>query len=84
MRICWGNTTASPTILLGDVALRGIDHHAVRVLRDGVHRQQGKGIVIVECGERSRFIGYDDIYVQEADIYSYSYNTSFDGEGAME
>ncbi|MDE6995336.1 MAG: GldG family protein, partial [Lachnospiraceae bacterium] len=39
--------------------------------------------LIVECGERSRFIGYDDIYVQEADIYSYSYNTSFDGEGAI-
>lgn len=39
--------------------------------------------LVVECGERSRFIGYDDIYVQEADIYSYSYNTSFDGEGAI-
>lgn len=39
--------------------------------------------LIVECGNRSRFIGYDDIYVQEADIYSYSYNTSFDGEGAI-
>jgi len=39
--------------------------------------------LIVECGDRSRFIGYDDIYVQEADIYSYSYNTSFDGEGAI-
>jgi len=39
--------------------------------------------LIVECGDRSRFIGYDDIYVQEADIYSYSYTTSFDGEGAI-
>lgn len=39
--------------------------------------------LIVECGDRSRFIGYDDIYVQEADLYSYSYNTSFDGEGAI-
>ena len=39
--------------------------------------------LIVECGDRSRFIGYDDIYVQEADIYSYSYNTSFGGEGAI-
>lgn len=37
----------------------------------------------MECGDRSRFIGYDDIYIQEADIYSYSYNTSFDGEGAI-
>ncbi len=39
--------------------------------------------LIVECGERSRFIGYDDIFVQELDIYSYSYSTSFDGEGAI-
>lgn len=39
--------------------------------------------LVVECGDRSRFIGYDDIYIQEADIYSYSYNTSFDGEGAI-
>lgn len=39
--------------------------------------------LIVECGERSRFISYSDIYMQEADMYSYSYNTSFDGEGAI-
>jgi len=39
--------------------------------------------LIVECGKRSRFIGYDDIFVQELDIYSYSYSTSFDGEGAI-
>ena len=39
--------------------------------------------LVVECGDRSRFIGYDDIYIQEADVYSYSYNTSFDGEGAI-
>lgn len=39
--------------------------------------------LVVESGERSRFIGYDDIYVQEADMYSYSYTTSFDGEGAI-
>lgn len=39
--------------------------------------------LIVECGERSRFINYSDIYVQEADMYSYSYNVSFDGEGAI-
>jgi ABC-2 type transport system permease protein len=39
--------------------------------------------LIVECGERSRFISYDDIYLQEVDMYSYSYNTSFDGEGAI-
>lgn len=29
------------------------------------------------------FIGYDDIYLYEADLSSYSYNTSFDGEGAI-
>ena len=39
--------------------------------------------LVVECGDRSRYIGYDDIYLQEADMYSYSYNTSFDGEGAI-
>jgi len=39
--------------------------------------------LIVECKERSRFISYSDIYVQEVDMYSYSYNTSFDGEGAI-
>lgn len=39
--------------------------------------------LIIECGERSRFISYYDIYVQDADMYSYSYTTSFDGEGAI-
>ena len=39
--------------------------------------------LVVECGDRSRFIGLEDIYVQEADLYSYSYSTSFDGEGAI-
>ncbi|MGN1203919.1 MAG: GldG family protein [Lachnospiraceae bacterium] len=39
--------------------------------------------LIVECGDRSRYISYNDIYLQEVDIYSYSYNTSFDGEGAI-
>lgn len=39
--------------------------------------------LIVECGERSRFISYNDIYLQEPDIYSKSYNISFDGEGAI-
>ncbi len=37
--------------------------------------------LIVESGEQSRFIGYGDIYIQEADMYSY--NVSFDGEGAI-
>ena len=35
--------------------------------------------LIVESGERSRYISYNDIYVQTADMYS----TSFDGEGAI-
>lgn len=39
--------------------------------------------LIVECGDRSRYIGYEDIYIQEADLYSYNYNISFDGEGAI-
>lgn len=39
--------------------------------------------LIVECGDRSRYIGYDDIYIQTADLYSYTCNTSFDGEGAI-
>ena len=39
--------------------------------------------LIVESGERSRYISYDDIYLMEEDIYSYSYTTSFDGEGAL-
>lgn len=40
--------------------------------------------LIVECGERSRFISYSDIYLVEAgDMYSYTYTTSFDGEGAI-
>lgn len=39
--------------------------------------------LIVESGERSRYISYNDIYVQTADMYSYSYSTSFDGEGAI-
>lgn len=39
--------------------------------------------LIVESGERNRYISYQDIYVSEADMYSYSYTTSFDGEGAI-
>ena len=39
--------------------------------------------LVVECGDRSRFIAYDDIYVSESNMYSYSYTTSFDGEGAI-
>ena len=40
--------------------------------------------LIVECGDRSRFISYSDIYLVESEnMYSYSYTTSFDGEGAI-
>lgn len=39
--------------------------------------------LIVECGERSRYISYDDIYVTEMNMTTYSYDSSFDGEGAI-
>lgn len=39
--------------------------------------------LVVESGNRSRYISYDDIYVKESDVYSYNYSTSFDGEGAL-
>lgn len=39
--------------------------------------------LIVESGERSRYVSYNDIYLMETDMYSYSYTTSFDGEGAI-
>ncbi len=39
--------------------------------------------LVVECGERNRYIGYDDIYVQDTNLYGYSYATAFDGEGAI-
>lgn len=39
--------------------------------------------LIVECGDKNRYISYDDIYVQSSNMYSYTYNTSFDGEGEI-
>ncbi len=39
--------------------------------------------LIVESDERSRYISYSDIYLIETDMYSYTYTTSFDGEGAI-
>ncbi len=39
--------------------------------------------LIVECGGKSRYISCDEIYLTEVDMYSYSYTTSFDGEGAI-
>lgn len=39
--------------------------------------------LVVECGDRYRYISYNDIYLTETNVYSYSYATSFDGEGAI-
>lgn len=39
--------------------------------------------LIVESGDRSRYISYNDIYLVDANLYAYSYNTAFDGEGAI-
>lgn len=39
--------------------------------------------LVVECGDRYRYISYNDIYLTETNVYSYSYTTSFDGEGAI-
>ena len=43
--------------------------------------------VLVECGEKYRLVGYDDIYVTEysMDYYSYNYTTTttFQGENAL-
>ncbi len=40
--------------------------------------------LIVESGERYRYISYNEIYETEFDYYSYTYVTSgFDGEGAI-
>lgn len=39
--------------------------------------------LIVECGDRNRYIPYEDIYVTQTDVYTYSQDVSFDGEGAI-
>ncbi len=40
--------------------------------------------LIVECGERSRYISNDDIYEYQIDYYTYqSYAEAFDGEGCI-
>lgn len=39
--------------------------------------------LIVECGSKYRYIGYDDIYLTDFDYTTYSYIYSFDGEGAL-
>lgn len=39
--------------------------------------------LIVECGEKYRYISYSDIYLSDIDYTTYSYVYSFDGEGAI-
>ena len=39
--------------------------------------------LIVECGSKYRYIGYDEIYLTDIDYTTYSYVYSFDGEGAL-
>lgn len=39
--------------------------------------------LVVQSEEKYRYIAYDDIYLQDANLYSYTYTTSFDGEGAI-
>ena len=39
--------------------------------------------LIVVSGEKYRYVPYSDIYVSQGSSYSYSYTTSFDGEGAI-
>lgn len=40
--------------------------------------------LIVECGERSKIVDYNDIYETSVDYNTYSYNTTgFDGEGQI-
>ena len=40
--------------------------------------------LVVECGDKSRYIAYDDIYLGEVNMYTGTYSaTDFDGEGAI-
>ncbi len=39
--------------------------------------------LIVECGDKYRYISYSDIYLTDVDYTTYSYTYSFDGEGAL-
>lgn len=39
--------------------------------------------LVVECGDKYRYIDVNEIYVTESSMYSYSYTSSFDGEGAI-
>ena len=39
--------------------------------------------LVVECGDRYRYVSYDDIYITSIDYTTYSYTYEFDGEGAI-
>ena len=39
--------------------------------------------LVVECGERNRFISIDDIYIGDVNYATYTRTYSFDGEGAI-
>ena len=39
--------------------------------------------LIVECGSKYRYISYNDIYLTDVDMSTYSYVYAFDGEGAI-
>lgn len=39
--------------------------------------------LIVECGDKNRYIGLNKIYLQDANYNTQSYSYSFDGEGAI-
>ena len=39
--------------------------------------------LVVECGDKSRFIAYDEIYISEVDYSTYETSYEFDGEGAI-
>ena len=39
--------------------------------------------LIVACGDKSRYISYNDIYLTDVDYTTYSYVYSFDGDGAI-
>ena len=39
--------------------------------------------LIVECGDKYRYISYNDIYLTDVDMSTYSYVYTFNGEGAI-
>lgn len=39
--------------------------------------------LIVACGDKYRYISYNDIYLTDFNMSTYSYDSSFDGEGAI-